>query len=92
MPGDFYHSSPLHFLSGLRGPQLEKLRTRMIVLASGQGRAEDIGESWNMAYVLGSVGVPNRVVPWGEEWHHDWPTWRRMFPYYLDEMTRTGAA
>ena len=92
MPGDFYYSSPLHFLPGLRGEELERLRTRMIVLASGQGRAENIGESWAMANVLGNVGVPNRVVAWGEEWHHDWPTWRRMFPLYLDELSRPGAA
>ena len=91
MPGDFYHSSPLHFLPGLRGAQLDRLRTRQIVLVSGQGRAENLGESWKMANVLGDAGVPNRVVPWGEEWHHDWPTWRKMFPLYLDELTRPGA-
>ena len=91
MPGDFYFSSPLHFLPGLMGPQLEKLRTRQILLASGQGRAENIGESWNMAHVLGQKGVPNRVLQWGEEWNHDWPTWRRMFPLYLDELTRPAA-
>ena len=91
MPEDFYYSSPLHFLPGLRGPQLDRLRTREVVLVSGQGRAENIGESWRMANVLGDAGVPNRVVPWGEEWHHDWPTWRRMFPLYLDELTRAGA-
>jgi esterase/lipase superfamily enzyme len=90
MPGDFYHSSPLHFLPGLKGPQLDKLRTRQILLVSGQGRAENLGESWMMANVLGNAGVPNRVVPWGEEWHHDWPTWRKMFPLYLDELTRPG--
>ena len=41
----------------------------------------------NGAHVLGSRGVPNRVDPWGPEWHHDWPTWRRMLPQYLDELT-----
>jgi len=91
MPGDFYYSSPLHFLPGLRGPQLDRLRTRQILLVSGQGRAENLGESWRMAKVLGDAGVPNRVVPWGEEWPHDWPTWRKMFPLYLDELTRPGA-
>ncbi|MEP7028158.1 MAG: alpha/beta hydrolase-fold protein [Candidatus Eisenbacteria bacterium] len=88
MPGDLYFSSPIHFLPGLRGPQLDRLRTRRILIASGQGRAEDLGESWKMAKALGDAGVPNRVDPWGEEWHHDWPTWRRMFPLYLDELTR----
>lgn len=90
MPTDFYFSSPVHFLPGLMGPSLERLRTRMILLVSGQGRAENIGESWHMAHVLGQKGVPNRVVQWGEEWSHDWPTWRSMFPLYLDELTRPG--
>jgi esterase/lipase superfamily enzyme len=84
---DFYYSSPLHFLPQLEGEQLEKLRTRFVLLASGEGRAEDIGESWRMAHVLGSKGVPNRVEPWGPEWHHDWPTWRNMLPRYLSEVT-----
>ena len=90
MPTDFYFSSPVHFLPGLMGPSLERLRTRTILLVSGQGRAENIGESWRMAHVLGQKGVPNRVVQWGEEWNHDWPTWRSMFPLYLDELTRPG--
>lgn len=90
MPGDFYFSSPLHFLPGLGGPVLEQLRTRFVLLASGQGRAENIGESWRMAHVLGSRGIPNRVDPWGPEWHHDWPTWRKMLPLYLDECTTPG--
>ncbi len=92
VPADFYFASPLHFLPKLEGPLLEKLRTRMIVLASGQGRAENIGESWRMAHVLGARGIPNRVDAWGAEWHHDWPTWRRMFPQYLAELTAAPGA
>ena len=41
-----------------------------------------------MANVLGARGIPNRVDPWGPDWHHDWPTWRAMLPKYLDEWTR----
>jgi esterase/lipase superfamily enzyme len=84
---DFFYSSPVHFLPGLSGETLDTLRTRFILLASGEGRAEDIGESWRVARVLGSRGVPNRVDSWGEEWHHDWPTWRNMLLKYLGELT-----
>jgi esterase/lipase superfamily enzyme len=83
---DYYYSSPLDFLGALDGLPLERLRQRFVLLASGQGRAEDIGESWRMAHLLGSKGIPNRVDPWGPEWHHDWPTWRRMLPQYLEEL------
>jgi len=83
---DFYFASPLHFLPGLEGPILEQLRKRLILLPSGEGDYEDIGESWRMASVLGAKGIPNRVDPWGREWRHDWVTWRAMLPKYLEEF------
>lgn len=86
MNEDFYFSSPLHYLPGLEGPQLELLRKRFILLPTGEGNYEDIGESWRMARILGAKGIPNRVDPWGAEWHHDWETWRAMLPKYLDEF------
>lgn len=84
---DFYFSSPLHFVPNLGGGELDLLRRRFVLLACGQGRWEDPGESWRVANVLGDKGVPNRVDVWGHEWDHDWPTWRRMLPQYLDELT-----
>jgi esterase/lipase superfamily enzyme len=83
---DLYFASPLSFLPGLDGPQLDRLRSRFAVLASGQGAWEDVGESWAAGEALGAKGVPNRVDAWGEEWPHEWPTWRRMLPQYLDEL------
>ena len=86
MNQDFYFSSPLHYLPNLEGPQLEKLQSRFILLPSGEGEYEDIGESWRIANLLGAKGVPNRVDSWGPEWRHDWVTWRAMLPKYLDEF------
>lgn len=83
---DFYFASPLHFLPGLDGPVLEQLRKRLVLLPSGEGEFEDIGESWRMGNMLGDKGVPNRVDPWGTEWRHDWVTWRVMLPKYLAEF------
>jgi len=85
---DFYYSSPLHYLPSLEdGPQLAALRRRLILLPTGQGQWEDVGESWRLANVLGARGVPNRVDLWGREWDHDWGTWRAMLPKYLKEHT-----
>jgi len=86
---DFFVCSPIHFLPTLSGPHLEALQQRFILLASGDGRAENMGETWAMAHALGSKGVPNRVDPWGPDWNHDWTTWREMLPKYLDDWTRT---
>ena len=84
---DFYFSSPMHFLPNLsEGPQLDALRRRFIILAYGQGRWEHPEDAWRLADVLGSKGIPNRVDPWGREWDHDWPTWRRMLPEYLSQV------
>ena len=84
---EFYFASPLHFLPNLgEGHQLDLLRRRFVLLAYGGGRWEDPDQSWRLADVLGGKGIPNRVVPWGPEWDHDWPTWRRMLPVYLDEL------
>jgi esterase/lipase superfamily enzyme len=83
---DLYFSSPLHFLPGLDGPALDLLRRRMVILASGSGEWEDVGESWNVANALGAKGVPNRVDDWGPGYRHDWPTWWEMLPAYLDDL------
>ncbi len=83
---DLYVSSPVHFLPGLEGPQLDLLRQRTVVLASGQGAWENLDESWKTADVLGRKGIPNRVDVWGPEWEHDWPTWAHMLPTYLHEF------
>lgn len=85
MNQDFYFSSPLHYLSGLEGESLEALRKRLILMPTGEGDWEDIGESWRMAQVLGAKDVPNRVDPWGPQYHHSWTTWREMLPRYLAE-------
>ena len=84
---DLYYSAPLQFLPGLEGPQLDRLRQRRVILASGEGEWEDVGSSWQMAAALGGKGIPNRVDNWGPQWAHQWPTWRQMLPQYLRELT-----
>jgi esterase/lipase superfamily enzyme len=84
---DSYFASPVEFLPNLEGEQLDQLRHRLVILASGEGAWEDIGESWHMASVLGAKGIPNRVDNWGHQYEHDWATWHKMLPQYLYELT-----
>ena len=84
---DLYFASPLQFLPGLEGAQLDRLRQRQVILASGEGEWEDVGSSWQMAAALGDKGIPNRVDNWGPQWDHQWHTWRQMLPQYLRELT-----
>jgi esterase/lipase superfamily enzyme len=84
---DLYFSAPLQFVPGVSGPQLDRLRQRFVLLASGEGDWEDVDSSWRMADCLGARGIPNRVDNWGPQWPHEWSTWRRMLPQYLRELT-----
>jgi esterase/lipase superfamily enzyme len=84
---DLYYTSPLHYLGGLDdGWQLQTLRQRMVLMATGEGQWENPAHAWNMARVLGAKDIPNRVDSWGPAWAHDWPTWRQMLPQYLAEF------
>ena len=84
---DYYESSPLNFVPAMEdGETFDRLRQRLVVLASGEGANEDIDESWAVAEVLGAKGIPNRVDSWGPQWEHDWPLWRAMLPGYLGEL------
>ena len=87
-PTEYFHvSSPLHFVPHLEGRHLDVLKTRKIFLVSGEGKWENLGESWRLANVLGEKGIPNYVDSWGPTWDHDWVTWRAMLPKYLHEWT-----
>ena len=83
---DFYFCSPLHYLPNLSGPPLAALQRRFVPLPTGSGDWEDPGQSWRLAGVLGSKGIPNRVDDWGPGYKHDWPTWRDMLPHYLHQI------
>ncbi|MEM7444217.1 MAG: alpha/beta hydrolase-fold protein [Pseudomonadota bacterium] len=84
---DFYFSSTRAFLPQLQDEALlGQLRQRFVLLAFGKGRWENPDESWQMADILGAKGIPNRVDAWGENYDHDWPTWREMLPVYLNEL------
>ncbi|MEO0481046.1 MAG: alpha/beta hydrolase-fold protein [Planctomycetota bacterium] len=87
-PDESYLSaSPLHFLPNIpEGEHLEKCRNTFVLLTHGTGRWEDPQESWKVANALGARQIPNRVDEWGDEWDHDWITWRDMLPKYLDEL------
>jgi len=86
---DHYYNTPTRFLPGLpEGAHLAQLRKRFVLLTHGKGKAEEPQQSWNVAKVLGERNIPNRVVEWGEEWPHDWPTWRKMLPLYVDEYIK----
>jgi esterase/lipase superfamily enzyme len=82
---DYHYASPLHFLPTMpEGEQLQRLRTRFLLLPTGDGDYEAPWESIWVADALGKKGVPNRVDVW-KGYRHDWTTWREMLPHYLEK-------
>jgi len=76
---DVYFNSPLDYLPNLTGPALTSLRQKQkIFLLACRGAGDDPDASWAMGQLLGSKGIKNWVDLWGEEYGHDWPTWRAM--------------
>ena len=83
---DLRAASPLHLVAALgEGETLARLRTRFVLLPCGEGKDEDIGESWDLARALGDKEIPNRVEPLGAGRGRDWVTWRTVFPRLLAE-------
>jgi esterase/lipase superfamily enzyme len=83
---DVYYNSPIDYLPNLSGPTLERLRQKSkVYLLSGKGEYEDPHASWELGEIMGQKGITNWVELWGDEYRHDWPTWREMLPSVLEK-------
>ena len=82
---DAYFNSPWHYMQNLTDHHiLEQIRqSRHIHILTGSGSYEDPGASGRFAKVLYDKGIWYELDVWGEEWPHDWNTWRAMLPHYI---------
>jgi len=55
-----------------------------IHLVTGSGDYEDPQASRNLSYILSNKAIPHELDIWGQDIKHDWPTWRKMLPTYLE--------
>jgi esterase/lipase superfamily enzyme len=80
-----YFNSPMHYIPNLADHDtLEKIRQGKIILATGSGNHEDPEANRRFSNVLHSKSIPHDLEVWAEDIHHDWPTWRKMLPYFID--------
>ncbi len=81
-----YFNSPMHYMPNLTDHGiLEQIRSsNHIHIFSGSGAYEDPSGSGNFAKVLYDKGINYELDIWGEEWPHDWNTWRALLPHYLE--------
>jgi esterase/lipase superfamily enzyme len=82
---DVYFNSPQHYMPHLSDHYiLEQIRrSHHIHIFSGSGAYEDPGASGRFAKILYDKGINYELDIWGQEWPHDWNTWRQVLPHYL---------
>jgi esterase/lipase superfamily enzyme len=86
---DVYFNSPLDFLPNLNDPwYLEQYRRSNIIICVGQGAWEEpmVADARRMQAVLQAKQVPCTIDFWGPDVNHDWPWWRKQFPYFLEKL------
>ncbi len=83
---DVYFNSPQHYMPNLTDHEtLEQIRrSEHIHIFSGSGDYEDPNASRSFANILYSKGINYELDIWGNEWRHDWETWRAVLPHYLE--------
>jgi esterase/lipase superfamily enzyme len=84
---DIYFNNPVAYLANLGdGRTLDLLRHEsQIHIVSGRGRYEAPECSEQLSKLLWDKGIPHNLDLWGHDIDHDWPTWRKMLPYYIGE-------
>lgn len=82
---DVYFNSPIHYIPNLTDHNiLTQIRSGKIVIATGSGAYEDPEANRRFSGVLQNKGIGHLIDIWGEDITHDWPTWRKMLPYFID--------
>ena len=81
-----YYNSPAHYMPSLTDHAiLEQIRrSRHIHILTGCGDHEAPEAAKTFAGILYNKGINYELSVWGNEWRHDWPTWRAMLPLFID--------
>ncbi|MBD0329964.1 MAG: prolyl oligopeptidase family serine peptidase [Thermoleophilia bacterium] len=83
-----YFNNPADYVSHLHGDHLDWLRSRAsLLLVCGQGQWEDttgaLESTKGFAALLREKGIRCELDLWGQEWPHDWPSWRAQLAHHL---------
>jgi esterase/lipase superfamily enzyme len=83
-----YFNNPEMYLKNLNDDyHLPRLRhADSIIVTTGQGAYEAPDRSREFSALLHSKAIPHRLEVWGHDVNHDWVWWRKMLPYYLDQL------
>ena len=80
-----YYNSPIHYIPNLTDNwYLDRIRaSNHIHIYTGGGAHEDPEANKRFSQVLWNKGIGHDLDIWGADVVHDWPTWRNMLPYIL---------
>ncbi len=80
-----YFNSPIHYIPNLNDHSiLEQIRKGKIIIASGSGDYEDPEANRRFSGVLHSKSIAHELDIWGTDTQHDWQTWKKMLPHFLE--------
>ena len=81
-----YFNSPIHYVPNLNDEwYLNKIKASYhIHIYTGSGAYEDPEANKRFSEVLWNKGIWHDLDIWGTDINHDWPTWRTMLPYILN--------
>lgn len=82
---DVYFNSPMHYMPNMSDHlTLEHIRrSNHIHLFSGSGEYEEPDSARRFAGILYGKGINYELDIWGNDWRHDWNTWRVVLPHYI---------
>lgn len=82
---EVYFNSPIHYIPNLSDHSiLETIRSKPhLHIVTGSGSYENPDFSRRFSEVLHQKALPHELDIWGQDIPHDWPSWRKMLPYYL---------
>jgi esterase/lipase superfamily enzyme len=83
-----YFNNPADYVSHFHGGHLDWLRGQInLLLLVGRGQWEDttgaLDSTQRFAGQLAEKGIRHELDVWGEEWPHDWPSWRAQLAHHL---------
>jgi esterase/lipase superfamily enzyme len=90
MDDTVYVNSPLQYLPSLEDPwYLDQYRQSQIIICVGQGAWEEpmLSDARALQAILEQKKIPAWFDYWGYDVNHDWPWWRKMWPYFLSIVT-----
>ncbi len=83
---DVYFNNPMAYFPNLNDENiLSTIRQRShIHIISGSGSYEKPQASKQLSAVFHAKNINHELAVWGDDMPHDWPTWHKVLPFYLE--------